>query len=150
MTEILWTVYPWVKALHVISVIAWMAGLFYLPRLFAYHAERVGQVGETHDLFMTMELKLLRVIMNPAMIVAWVCGLLMVSTPGAIDWSQVWPWLKAAAVLGMTWFHHWCGLRRKDFVAGTNERPGRYFRLMNEVPTLLMLVIVVSVIVQPF
>ena len=67
MAEILWTIYPWVKALHVISVIAWMAGLFYLPRLFVYHAERVGQVGETHELFMTMELKLLRVIMNPAM-----------------------------------------------------------------------------------
>ena len=150
MGDILWQIYPWVKALHVISVIAWMAGLFYLPRLYVYHAERVGQSGDIHALFTTMEEKLLRVIMNPAMISAWVAGLLMVATPGAIDWSQGWPWLKAAAVLGMTWFHHWCGVRRKEFLAGTSERPGRHFRIMNEVPTVLLLVIVVSVIVQPF
>ena len=150
MGDVLWSIYPWVKALHVISVIAWMAGLFYLPRLFVYHAERVGQDGETHELFKTMELKLLRVIMNPAMIAAWLAGLCMVLTPGAIDWSQFWPWAKAASVFGMTWFHHWCGQRRKEFVAGTSGHPGRYFRLMNEVPTVLMLVIVVSVIVKPF
>lgn len=149
MAEILGTIYPWVKALHVISVIAWMAGLFYLPRLFVYHAEQVGQVGDTHTLFQTMEYKLLRVIMNPAMIATWVFGLLLVATPGVIDWSQIWPWTKAASVLGMTWFHHWCGLRRKDFAAGSNARPGRYYRLMNEVPTVLLIVIVVSVIVRP-
>jgi putative membrane protein len=101
-------------------------------------------------LFQTMELKLLRVIMNPAMISAWVFGLLLVATPGIVDWSSVWPWTKAAGILGMTWFHHWCGLRRKDFIAGTNTRTGRQFRMMNEVPTLLMVVIVVSVIVRPF
>ena len=149
MGETLWLIYPWVKAFHVISVIAWMAGLFYLPRLFVYHAEKVGMSGETHELFMTMERRLLRAIMNPAMIGAWVAGLLMVFTPGAIDWGQVWPWAKAAAVLTMTWFHHWCGLRRKDFVSGTNTRPGRHFRIMNEVPTVLLLVIVISVIVKP-
>ncbi len=150
MGDFLWGVYPWIKAFHVISVIAWMAGLFYLPRLYVYHAERVGQEGETHDLFTTMEVRLLRVIMNPAMIATWLFGLLMVFTPNAIDWGQVWPWIKAAAVLGMTWFHHWCGTKRKLFLAGRNEHPGRYFRMMNEVPTLLLLFIVVSVIVQPF
>ena len=149
MSDLLYAIYPWVKSLHVISVIAWMAGLFYLPRLFVYHAEKVGQEGETHLLFQTMELKLLRLIMNPAMIASWVFGLIMVATPGLIDWSQIWPWTKAAAILAMTWFHHWCGLRRKDFVAGRNERTGRHFRLMNEVPTLLMIVIVVSVIARP-
>lgn len=149
MTDLLSEFYPWVKALHVMSVIAWMAGLFYLPRLFVYHSEHVGTTGATHALFQTMEHKLLRVIMNPAMIATWIFGLMLVATPGVVPWSEVWPWLKASAVLGMTWFHHWCGLRRKDFAAGKNTRDGTYYRLMNEVPTVLMIVIVVSVIVQP-
>ena len=149
MIELLSTIYPWVKSLHVISVIAWMAGLFYLPRLFVYHAETVGTQGETHGLFQTMEVRLLRVIMNPAMISTWAFGLLLVATPGVISWSEVWPWTKAAAVIGMTWFHHWCGLRRKDFASGTNIREGRYYRMMNEVPTVFMIVIVVSVIARP-
>ena len=148
MTDFLISFYPWIKSLHVISVIAWMAGLFYLPRLFVHHAENVGQSGDTHELFQTMELKLLRVIMNPAMIATWVFGLMLVFTPGIVDWSAAWPWVKAACVLGMTWFHHWLGLRRKDFVAGQNTRDGRTYRMMNEVPTLLMVGIVVSVIVK--
>ena len=148
MTDLLFAIYPWIKSLHVISVIAWMAGLFYLPRLFVYHAEKVGQTGETHELFTTMELKLLRVIMNPAMIATWVFGLLLVFTPGVVDWGSVWPWTKAVSVLGMTWFHHWLGLRRKEFLSGTNSREGRTYRLMNEVPTVLMVIIVVSVIVK--
>lgn len=148
MIDFLSYAYPWVKALHVISVIAWMAGLFYLPRLFVYHAEQVGQTGQTHEMFATMERRLLRAIMNPAMIAAWVFGLMLVFTPGVVDWSLVWPWTKAASVLGMTWFHHWLGLRRKDFLAGRNERDGRTYRIMNEVPTLLLIVIVFSVIVK--
>lgn len=148
MTDFLFLIYPWVKSLHVISVIAWMAGLFYLPRLYVYHAEKVGQSGETHELFQTMEQKLLRVIMNPAMIATWVFGLLLVFTPGVVDWGAIWPWVKATCVFGMTWFHHWLGLRRKDFLAGQNTREGRTYRLMNEVPTLLMVGIVVSVIVK--
>ena len=95
-----------------------------------------------------MDLKLLRVIMNPAMVATWVFGLMLVFTPGVVDWSAFWPWVKAACALGMTWFHHWLGLRRKDFLAGTNTREGRTYRLMNEVPTLLMVGIVVSVIVK--
>lgn len=150
MSDVLGQLYPWVKALHVISVISWMAGLFYLPRLFVYHAESVGSKGSTHELFQTMEYKLLRLIMNPAMIATWIFGLLLVATPGIISWTEIWPWTKAVAVLGMTWFHHWCGLRRKEFVLGAGIRDGRYYRLMNEVPTLLMIVIVVSVIVRPF
>lgn len=150
MSDVLSQAYPWVKSLHVISVIAWMAGLFYLPRLFVYHAERVGFEDETHQLFQTMEYRLLRVIMNPAMIATWVFGLLLVATPGVVSWSELWPWIKAVAVLGMTWFHHWCGLRRKDFVSGSGVRSGRYYRLMNEVPTVLMIIIVISVIARPF
>ena len=150
MTEFLIAAYPWTKSLHVISVIAWMAGLFYLPRLFVYHVERVGSGNETDMLFQTMEEKLLRFIMNPAMIASWIFGLLLVVTPGVVDWGAVWPWLKAAAIVGMTWFHMWCAARRKEFVAGANTREGRRYRLMNEVPTLLMIVIVVSVIARPF
>lgn len=149
MNDVLGMLYPWVKSAHVISLIAWMAGLFYLPRLFVYHAERAGKTGEMHELFETMEYRLLRYIMNPSMIGTWVFGLLLVVTPGIVDWSQTWPWTKAAAVLGLTWFHMWCGLRRKDFVVGRNIREGRYYRLMNEVPTVLLVVIVVSVIARP-
>ncbi|WP_172297842.1 protoporphyrinogen oxidase HemJ [Pseudoruegeria sp. HB172150] len=142
--------YPWAKSLHVISVIAWMAGIFYLPRLFVYHVEQVETGSKTDEMFQVMERRLLKAIMNPAMIGTWIFGLMLVFTPGIIDWSAVWPWTKAAAVIAMTWFHHWLGLRRKDFVGGTNSRTGRTYRMMNEVPTLLMIVIVISVIARPF
>lgn len=150
MGDLLIAAYPWVKALHVISVIAWMAGLFYLPRLFVYHVERVGSGNPTDALFQTMELRLLRVIMNPAMIATWLFGLILAFTPGIVDWSAIWPWSKAAGILGMTWFHHWLGRRRKEFLAGGSQVSGRSFRLMNEVPTVLLVLIVVSVIVRPF
>jgi putative membrane protein len=150
MTDFLIAAYPWTKSLHVIAVIAWMAGLFYLPRLFVYHVEQVGSRNKTDELFQTMERRLLKAIMNPSMIATWLFGLALVFTPGIVDWSAPWPWMKAAAVLGMTWFHMWCGARRKDFVNGTNSRNGRQYRLMNEVPTLLLIVIVVSVIARPF
>lgn len=150
MIDFLQAAYPWTKSLHVISVIAWMAGLFYLPRLFVYHVERVGSDSDLDDLFQTMEVRLLRAIMNPAMVFTWVFGLALVFTPGVVDWSAVWPYAKAAAVLAMTWFHHWLGLRRKDFAAAANTRSGRTYRMMNELPTLLMIVIVISVIARPF
>lgn len=140
--------YVWTKSLHVVSVIAWMAGLFYLPRLFVYHVESVDAGTKTDKLFQTMERRLLRAIMNPAMLATWVFGLLLVATPGVVDWSMIWPWAKAGSVLAMTWFHMWLAGRRKDFVAGSNVRTGRQYRLMNEVPTLLMLVIVFAVIVK--
>ncbi len=150
IADVLITIYPWAKALHVISVIAWMAGLFYLPRLLVYHTEQVKAGTDTDRMFQVMERRLLRAIMNPAMIGAWAFGLCLVFTPGIVDWAAVWPWTKAASVLAMTWFHHWLGYRRKDFVTGKNTRTGRTYRLMNEVPTLLLIVIVVSVIVRPF
>jgi putative membrane protein len=141
--------YPWILSFHVMSVIAWMAGLFYLPRLFVYHTERVAAGSDTDGLFQTMEQKLFRLIMNPSMISSYLFGGLLVLIPGIVDWGAVWPYTKLAAIAGMTWFHHWCGLRRKDFVAQGNTRSGRDYRIMNEVPTLLMVVIVVSVIVKP-
>jgi protoporphyrinogen IX oxidase len=148
MSDILSVLYPWTKSMHVVAVIAWMAGLFYLPRLFVYHAEVVDLGGETDALFQTMERRLLRAIMNPAMIATWVFGLLLVLTPGVVDWGEIWPWTKAAAVLTMTWFHHWLSLRRKDFAVGRNRLDGRRYRMMNELPTVLVIVIVFSVIVK--
>ena len=150
MIDLLIGAYPWTKSLHVISVVAWMAGLFYLPRLFVYHVEKVGHGNETDELFQIMERRLLRAIMNPAMIASWVFGLALVLTPGVVDWAAIWPWTKLLAIVGMTWFHMWCAVRRKEFVSGTNTRSGRQFRIMNEVPTLLLVVIVVSVIARPF
>lgn len=140
--------YFWVKALHVISVIAWMAGLFYLPRLYVYHVEQVEPGSATEVMFQTMERRLLKGIINPASIATWVFGLMLVFTPGLVNWGDVWPWTKAASVLGMTWFHHWLGWRRKDFLAGKNSVTGRQYRMMNELPTILMCVIVFSVIVR--
>lgn len=136
------------KSLHVISVIAWMAGLFYLPRLYVYHAEQVATGTPTDTMFQTMERRLLKAIMNPSMIATWLFGLALVATPGIVDWSMIWPWAKAAAVLGMTGFHGWLAVRRKDFAAGRNRHTGRQYRLMNEVPTVLLLVIVFGVIVK--
>lgn len=148
MTDFLLENYPWIKALHVISVIAWMAGLFYLPRLFVYHAEEVPVESPTDAMFQKMERRLLRAIMNPAMTATWIFGLLLVMTPGVVDWTMTWPWVKAASVIAMTAFHMWLAARRKDFVASQNSRTGRTYRMMNEIPTLLMLLIVTSVIVK--
>jgi putative membrane protein len=147
MTDLLSSAYPWIKSIHIMSVIAWMAGLFYLPRLFVHHVEQ-AKSDEMVTTFQMMELKLFRVIMNPAMISTWIFGLCLVFTPGIVDWSMVWPWTKAAAVLAMTWFHHWLGYRRKDLLNGTNKVTGRQYRMMNELPTLLMVVIVLSVVVK--
>jgi putative membrane protein len=137
-----------IKSLHVISVMAWMAGLFYLPRLYVYHAEQVQAGSRTDAMFQTMERRLLRAIMNPAMIATWTFGLALVATPGIVDWSAPWSWVKAASVLTMTGFHGWLSARRKDFAAGRNSRSGRTYRMMNEVPTVLMVVIVFAVIVK--
>jgi putative membrane protein len=148
MSDVLISLYPWSKAFHIMSVISWMAGLFYLPRLYVYHVEQSSPGDSRDEVFQTMELKLLRVIMNPAMVASWLFGLMMVFTPGIVDWSAIWPYAKGAGILAMTWFHHWLGLRRKDFLAGRNQLTGRQYRMMNEVPTVLMVVIVLSVVIK--
>lgn len=153
MGDFLASYYPWVKALHVMSVIAWMAGLFYLPRLYVYHVEGLQKRGVERGsdmdlLFQHQERLLMKAIINPASVATWVFGLGLVFTPGIVDWSEIWPWTKAAAVIGMTWFHHWLGRRRKDFVNGNNALTSRKYRMMNEVPTVFMVVIVLAVIVK--
>lgn len=141
--------YPWTKAFHVISIIAWMAGMFYLPRLYVYHCDlRVGSAeGER---FKVMERRLLKQIINPAMIAAWVFGIMLVLTPGIIDWSAGWWHVKLTMVLLMSGFHGALSRWRRDFLEDRNTRSQRFYRLANEAPTLLVIVIVVMVIVRPF
>ena len=136
----------WVKALHVIAVISWMAGLLYLPRLMVYHAgaEPGSKESET---FKVMEWRLLRGIMNPAMIVVWITGLSLV-------WMlevhlEHWLWAKLVLVAGLTWFHHVLGRWRKAFAEDRRDRDQKFYRLVNELPTVLMIGIVVLVIVKP-
>lgn len=148
MTDLLFTLYPWVKSLHIMAVLSWMAGLFYLPRLFVHHVEQAQTVEGASEIFTMMQGKLLYIIMRPAMIVAWICGLIIVATPGIVDWTYLWPWTKGAAVIAMTGFHIWLAKRHKDFVAGQNALSGRQYRLINEVPTVLMIIIVLSVILK--
>jgi protoporphyrinogen IX oxidase len=138
----------WVKALHVISVIAWMAGMLYLPRLYVYHAdaEKASIQSET---FKIMERRLYRGITTPAMIAAWVFGLWMVFA-GQVDWSAGWPYVKAAMVILLSGFHGVLGRWRREFAEDRNTRPSRFYRAVNEIPTVLMIVIVIAVIVKPF
>ena len=138
----------WVKAAHVISVIAWMAGMLYLPRLFVYHTKaEVGSVQS--ETFKVMERRLLKGIMNPAMIATYVFGLWMIHL-GGVDWSAGWPWAKAAFVLVMSGVHGMLAGHVKKFARDGNVRDQKYFRIINEVPTVLMIGIVIFVIVKPF
>lgn len=138
----------WVKALHVISVIAWMAGLLYLPRLFVYHAD-VATGTIQSDTFKIMERRLYRGITTPAMVASWIFGLWMVFA-GVVDWGSGWPYLKAVMVIALSGFHGVLGRWLRDFAGDRNERPARFYRMVNEIPTALMIVIVVAVIARPF
>lgn len=149
MGEFLTGAYPWFKSIHVIAVISWMAGMLYLPRLFVYHAE-CEPGSEKSETFKIMERRLLRAIMNPAMILTFVFGALLLATPGVVDWGAAWIWIKLAAVTGMTIAHHVYGKWRKEFEADTNTRSTKAYRWANEVPTVLMIVIVIMVIARPF
>ena len=139
----------WVKALHIVFVVTWFAGLFYLPRLFVYHAERARPGGELDETLKVMEHRLLRYIMSPAMITVWVIGLLMLGA-GVVDWSRAWPWVKAVLVIAMSWYHGLLARWERDFATNRNTRPGRYYRIANEVPTALMIGIVLMAVAEPF
>lgn len=143
------TLYPWTKALHVISLIAWMAGLLYLPRLFVYHCD-VARGSSGSERFKVMEYRLMTRIMNPAMIATWVFGISLVLTPGVIDWHAGWWHVKLTSVILMSGAHGAMSARRRAFLEDRNIKPQRYFRILNEVPTVLMIVIVIMVIVKPF
>jgi putative membrane protein len=139
----------WVRALHVISVIAWMAGLLYLPRLFVYHvAAEPGSVQS--ETFKIMERRLYRGIMTPAMIASWVFGLWLAFGFGLVDFSAGWMWAKAALVIVLSGVHGMLGSYRRAFAEDRNIRASRYFRILNEVPTVIMILVVIAVIVRPF
>lgn len=141
--------YPWIKAAHIVSVIAWMAGLFYLPRLFVYHAD-AAPGSDTSETFKIMERRLLRGIMNPAMIATLAFGAALAATPGLVDWSMGWIWVKLAGVAGLGLLHHLYARWRKDFAADKNTRPARFYRIANEIPTLIVILIVVMAVAKPF
>lgn len=139
--------YSWIKALHVIAVISWMAGMLYLPRLMVYHcAAEAGSVQS--ETFKVMERRLLKAIINPAMIVTWLAGLYLAYAGG---WYLAgWFHAKFALVLILSGFHGALSRWVRDFAQDTNTRPARFFRIANEVPTLLMVGIVILVVVKPF
>jgi putative membrane protein len=139
--------YLWVEAAHVISVIAWMAGMLYLPRLFVYHAVATPG-GEHAETLKVMERRLMRAIINPSMIATWVLGLMLFAHLGA--WTEGWMHAKLLLVLGMTGMQHGLSRWRKNFEADRNQHSQKFFRIMNEVPTVMMIVIVILVVVKPF
>jgi len=140
-------IYLWLKVGHIIAITAWMAGLFYLPRLYVYHTDSING-SEKSETFKTMERRLLKAIMNPAMIATWIFG-------RALAWSGGWwmaPWFiaKFCLVLAMSGFHGWLAARSREFAADTNTQTSRPYRIVNEVPTLLLIAIVILVVVKPF
>lgn len=139
----------WVKALHVLSIIAWMAGMLYLPRLFVYHAG-VAIGSEASETFKVMERRLYRGITTPAMIASWIFGLWLAFGFGIVDFSEGWMWLKAIFVLALSGFHGFYGRLLRDFAADRNRRTPRFFRMINEIPFVFAIVIVIAVIVRPF
>lgn len=137
----------WLKALHIVAVISWMAGLLYLPRLFVYHSQ-VAAGSEAGELFKVMERRLLKIIMNPAMLIAWILGLWLAILQG--NFSDGWFHVKLLLVVVMTIFHMVLGKWRKEFATGSNSRSQRFYRFANEIPTVLMIIIVIVVVLKPF
>lgn len=140
--------YLWLKAFHIISVIFWMAGLLYLPRLYVYHTKTsVG--SEVDKIFQIMESRLLRLIMNPAMIITYILGIIISYIYGMVALGG-WFHIKMTAVLGLTIFHGLLARWRKDFSNGTNIHSEKFYRIINEIPAILIIIAVIMVIVKPF
>lgn len=149
MSSWLSQVYPWIKSLHIVSMVAWMAGLLYLPRLYVYHA--LAPAGsDRSETFKVMERRLQRGIMTPAMIATWAFGLALAGTPGLVAWHMGWIWAKLTLVIGLTMFHVLLARWREAFAADRNRRSTRFFRMINELPTAALIAIVVLVVVKPF
>ncbi|MBI1210286.1 MAG: protoporphyrinogen oxidase HemJ [Alphaproteobacteria bacterium] len=147
MTEALAPFYLWFKALHIIAVIAWMAGMLYLPRLFVYHCEVRPGTAE-YARFVMMEKRLMRIIVNPSMIAVWVFGILLATSMGA--WAHLWLHAKLFLVVVLSGLHGMFSRWRRDFEQGKNIRPARFYRIVNEVPAVLMILIVLLVVLKPF
>ena len=148
MREFLLSIYPWIKALHIAAVIAWMAGMMYLPRLFIYH-HQAAAAGEAEGFFIQMERRLLKGIMNPSMIVVWILAGLMI-TANPVLLSTPWFHAKLACVLGISGVHGFYASAQKRFSNGERPRTERFWRIMNEAPFVLMLFVVFLAVVKPF
>jgi putative membrane protein len=141
--------HEWLKALHIVAVIAWMAGMLYLPRLYVYHC--AAEPGSAQDAtFQVMERRLLRAILNPAMIAAWVLGVAMAFGTAGLDWGAGWVWVKFGLLVAVQIVHAFYARFRRDFAAGRNRRSARFYRFANEAPTVLVIVIVAMAVVKPF
>ena len=141
--------YPWLKSLHIVAVIAWMAGLLYLPRLYVYHADTPPGSNRA-AMLEVMERRLLRGIMFPAVVMTYGFGAMLAAVPGAVNWQQGWIWAKLALVVLLTVFHVKLAQWRREFAAGKFARTSRFYRMINEVPTLIMIAIVLLVVLKPF
>ena len=149
MADFLASYYLWLKALHIISVMSWMAGLLYLPRLFVYHcdAETGSKQSET---FKVMERRLLKAIMTPAMLASWLFGLALLGS-GAVSFDgNVWFHIKLALVIALSAFHMYLGNCVKGFARDANTKEPKFYRIVNEIPTIIMIVVVILVVVKPF
>jgi protoporphyrinogen IX oxidase len=141
--------YPWIKSFHIVSMVAWMAGLLYLPRLYVYHSMAPVK-SDLSETFKVMERRLLRGIMTPAMLATWGFGLLLMGMPGVVDWRMGWIWAKLALVGALSVFHIALARWRGEFLANQNRHSTRFFRLVNELPTLALIAIIILVVVKPF
>ncbi len=148
MAAFLQDIYLWIKALHIIAVIAWMAGIMYLPRLFIYH-HQAEKGGEAERHFVAMERRLLKGIMNPAIVIVWILGVLMLSADRSIL-STGWFGVKLALVLAMSVVHGFYAAARRKFEAGERPHSQKFWRIMNEAPFLMLIVIVFLAILKPF
>ena len=139
--------YLWLKAFHIVFVVAWFAGLFYLPRLFVYHATAEDAVSR--ERFVTMERKLYRIIMNPAMLITLVLGVTLLFIAWSAYSKAGWLWLKMAGVVALLGYHHYCGRLIRAFAADENPHSEKFYRMFNELPTVFLILIVVLVVVKP-
>ena len=135
------------KSLHLIAVISWMAGLLYLPRIFVYHSE--AQHDSQKEIFITMERKLYNFIMMPAMGLSWIFGILLINSLGHSVFLELWMQIKLVAVLLLTHYHFYLRRHLKNFSAGENNKSPKFFRIINEIPTILLIVTVFVVIFKP-
>ncbi len=136
------------KALHLIAVISWMAGLLYLPRIFVYHSETKGN-KEQSETFKLMEKRLYFYIMNPAMILSWIFGLLLIHTQGVESFGLLWMKIKLGLVIVLTAYHFYLLIFLKDFQFDNNIKSSKFFRIINEVPTILLIIIIFIVVFKP-
>jgi putative membrane protein len=149
LSNLLTAAYPWVKSLHIIAVIAWMVGLLYLPRLYVYHAALLSE-SKRAAMLAIMERRLLRGIMLPAAAMSYGFGFVLAATPGVVDWQRGWIWAKLGVVVLLTGFHFLLVYWRRDLAEGRFSHSPKFYRVMNELPTIAMIAIVLLVVAKPF